>query len=250
MRLRKRSFVTGLVLILLLGAFTSPGTASELSDAEQRYSDLRRPYEANLEAVNVTLPKSEQVAIQCIAQLGDSMSPVDSSAREACQQDLLKIRAEMSLKSSQILQQKSELEVLERSIQALRASSGSATPMSGSAGTSSGGSSASNTQSVSPTENSLAQTSDTPSSLPGPNKSPTASPAPIPTPAQKSEPQVATSATTPSSSQSPSAAPGSKVSAAKPAVKKRTITCVKGKVTRKVTAVKPVCPKGFKIRKK
>jgi hypothetical protein len=30
------------------------------------------------------------------------------------------------------------------------------------------------------------------------------------------------------------------------AVKKKTITCVKGKLTKKVTAVKPVCPKGYK----
>jgi hypothetical protein len=35
--------------------------------------------------------------------------------------------------------------------------------------------------------------------------------------------------------------------AAKPAVaKKTTITCVKGKTTKKVSAVKPVCPTGFK----
>ena len=35
--------------------------------------------------------------------------------------------------------------------------------------------------------------------------------------------------------------------AAKPAVaKKTTITCVKGKTSKKVTAVKPVCPIGFK----
>ena len=34
---------------------------------------------------------------------------------------------------------------------------------------------------------------------------------------------------------------------AKPAVaKKVTITCVKGKTVKKVTAVKPVCPAGFK----
>jgi hypothetical protein len=30
------------------------------------------------------------------------------------------------------------------------------------------------------------------------------------------------------------------------ATKKKTITCIKGKVTKKVTAVKPVCPKGYK----
>ena len=31
--------------------------------------------------------------------------------------------------------------------------------------------------------------------------------------------------------------------------KKKTITCVKGKLTKKVTAVKPVCPKGYKKKK-
>ena len=34
--------------------------------------------------------------------------------------------------------------------------------------------------------------------------------------------------------------------AALAAKKKTTITCVKGKLTKKVTAIKPVCPKGFK----
>jgi len=33
---------------------------------------------------------------------------------------------------------------------------------------------------------------------------------------------------------------------AKPAVKTATITCVKGKTSKKVTAVKPKCPAGFK----
>jgi hypothetical protein len=32
------------------------------------------------------------------------------------------------------------------------------------------------------------------------------------------------------------------------AAKKTTITCVKGKLTKKVTAVKPVCPKGYKTK--
>jgi hypothetical protein len=31
-----------------------------------------------------------------------------------------------------------------------------------------------------------------------------------------------------------------------PVAKKTTITCVKGKTTRKVTGLKPTCPKGFK----
>jgi len=30
---------------------------------------------------------------------------------------------------------------------------------------------------------------------------------------------------------------------------KRTITCLLGKTTKKITALKPVCPKGFKLKK-
>ena len=37
--------------------------------------------------------------------------------------------------------------------------------------------------------------------------------------------------------------------APKVAAKKTTITCVKGKTTKKVTAVKPKCPKGYKKKK-
>jgi membrane protein involved in colicin uptake len=33
------------------------------------------------------------------------------------------------------------------------------------------------------------------------------------------------------------------------ATKKTTITCVKGKITKKVTAVKPKCPAGYKVKK-
>jgi hypothetical protein len=33
------------------------------------------------------------------------------------------------------------------------------------------------------------------------------------------------------------------------AVKKKTITCVKGKLSKKVTAVKPKCPSGYKLKK-
>jgi hypothetical protein len=32
-------------------------------------------------------------------------------------------------------------------------------------------------------------------------------------------------------------------------IKKTTISCVKGKLTKKVTAVKPKCPSGYKVKK-
>jgi hypothetical protein len=50
-------------------------------------------------------------------------------------------------------------------------------------------------------------------------------------------------APTPSASATPTAAPAAQVPA--PAAKKITITCVKGKTTKSVTAVKPSCPSGF-----
>ena len=251
MALKQRGLSFSLILVLLLGGFLSPVAASELSDAEQRYAELRRTFDLNLEAINVSYPGSEAWAKECINRLSNATSLEDVSTREGCEVALARFETSKSLLISQNEVIKLEIAELELRIQALRASSGSATPMSGSAGTSSGESSASNTQSSSPTENFSAQTPDSPSSLPRTDKSPTDSQTPTPKATQNPGSQVATSAPTPSSSPSPSAAPGSKVSAAaKPAVKKRTITCVKGKVTRKVTAVKPVCPKGFKIRKK
>jgi hypothetical protein len=62
---------------------------------------------------------------------------------------------------------------------------------------------------------------------PAPTPSPTPSATPSPTPSATLEPKP-----TPSAIVAPA--------------KKVTITCVKGKVTKKVTAVKPVCPKGYK----
>jgi hypothetical protein len=53
------------------------------------------------------------------------------------------------------------------------------------------------------------------------------------------EPVVVTPTPTPTASPSP-------VATATPTPKKRTITCTKGKTTKKVTATKPACPKGFK----
>lgn len=53
----------------------------------------------------------------------------------------------------------------------------------------------------------------------------------------------------PSPSASPSATPVAQASSAPVAPKvpaKSTITCVKGKTTKTVTAVKPICPTGYK----
>ena len=62
---------------------------------------------------------------------------------------------------------------------------------------------------------------------------PTPTPTPTPTPVVTAEP-------TPT----PTPTPTPKATVAK----RTTITCVKGKTVRKVTAAKPVCPSGFKKR--
>ena len=67
---------------------------------------------------------------------------------------------------------------------------------------------------------------------------PTPTPTPTPTPIASATPTP-----TPIASATPTPKP---VVSAKAIIKKSTITCVKGKVTKKVTAVKPLCPAGYK----
>jgi uncharacterized membrane-anchored protein YhcB (DUF1043 family) len=67
-------------------------------------------------------------------------------------------------------------------------------------------------------------------------------PTPTPTPSQSTQP---TPTPTPFQSNQPAA-----VTSKKPAPpKKTTIVCVKGKLTKKVTAVKPKCPTSYKLKK-
>ena len=80
---------------------------------------------------------------------------------------------------------------------------------------------------------------------PTPTPSPTATSTPTPTPTPSSTPTTSAMPTSkPTSSSSIGAQPTSTVKAS--AVKKVTITCVKGKDIRKITAVKPACPNGYK----
>jgi hypothetical protein len=71
----------------------------------------------------------------------------------------------------------------------------------------------------------------TPTPTPSPTPTPTPSPTPTPTP-------TVTVAATPT--------PTPTVAKPTTVAKKTTITCVKGKTTKKVTAVKPKCPNGYK----
>lgn len=252
MTLKQRSLSISLALVLLLGAFSSRVAASELSDAEMKLTDLQTKYESELGFLLLIVPGYEGEAQECIRRLTGSTNSADVTARVACEQELARVQSEKNTKSKLVEELKAEISVLESRVQTLRVSGGSA-QSSSSAGSSSGGSTTSSAQSATtPTANSSTQNSDPQSSQSTSDNSATASPAQTPSPARNSESQGATAAPTSSSSPSPSAVSGSKVSAPpKPVVKKKkTITCVKGTVTRKVTAVKPVCPKGFKVKKK
>lgn len=76
----------------------------------------------------------------------------------------------------------------------------------------------------------------TPTPTPTPVATATPTPTPTPTPSE-------TASATPTPTPTPTV-----VATVKPAAKKTTITCVKGKKTKKVTAIKPKCPKGYKKR--
>jgi hypothetical protein len=87
-----------------------------------------------------------------------------------------------------------------------------------------------------------------PVTLPGASTTPSASPTPKPSAtATPSVTPTATPVVTQSASPTPTATP--KVTPTKAAAKKSTITCVKGKTTKKVTAVKPKCPSGYTKKK-
>jgi hypothetical protein len=53
-------------------------------------------------------------------------------------------------------------------------------------------------------------------------------------------------APTPTASPTPTAVATPSPTTTVTPIKKTTITCIKGKVVKKVTGVKPVCPKGYK----
>jgi hypothetical protein len=256
MALKQRGLSISLVLILLLGAFSSPVAASELTDAQARYQELEKSYLSEMEYLIVFLEHDESQAKSCVAQYELSTVQEEVALKQGCQSQLTRLQSERAVRTERANSIKEKMDSAAIELEKLKASSGgsvstgSGASAGGSTTTSDSGSSAS--QSSSPAANSSTQTSDPQSSQSTSDTSATASPAPTPTPAQNSDSQAATTAPTPRSSPSPTAVSGSKVSATpKPVVKKKkTITCVKGKVTRKVTAVKPVCPKGFKIRKK
>jgi hypothetical protein len=240
-----RRITLGVIVIFLTSALIAPGSASELSDAEKRYSDLQLNFEVAQGNLFLLLPGYEAEAQVCIERLASATNSTDISARTAGQQELTRLQLERATQKNQIEAMKIELTSLELRIQSLKSTSSSAT--------SSGSTSSASTG---------AATSDAQTSPSAPvDSTPTTSSsqvAPIipdaPAPVQSSPtPRQSPSSAAQSGNTSATATPvvTNKVTPSpKPKAKKKTITCTKGKVSRKVTAVKPVCPKGFKLKTK
>ena len=229
---------------MLASSLFTPLSASELSNAEQKYADLRKIHDANVESVNVLLPRSEAEAQQCINRLASSTIQEEIDSREGCRMALSRFQAERISLSRQVEESTAELSALELQIQKLKSASASG-PSAGTSSSSSGGAAGSNSQTTPSQEpNTLTQIA------PNPEVSSSAAATPVELAASNKATTQVPVAQSPNPTQSP-VAPTlvSKVTPSpKPLVKKKTISCFKGKLIKKVTAVKPVCPKGYKLK--
>jgi hypothetical protein len=252
---RRALLSVGVGLGLIFSSTPVVSSASELSDAQRRYGELQVTYAANIDALNGWLSKSESDSQACIDRLAGATTPADTSSRQECQNALNRFQAYKETLKKENDEIKVELAALESQFPTLKPSSpGGSVPVSGGASAPVGGSTLPSVQ-VSPTP--TASPSPVSSLTPTPTVTPSATPTPS-TSSPAASPIATTPTATPNVASTPTTSPSvsptpstvQKVTPApKPAVKKKTIICAKGKVTKKVTAVKPVCPKGFKVQK-
>ena len=243
MRQRNRRFSFGLILILLASSLFTPLSASELSDAEQRYSDLRKIHDANVESVNVLLPRSEAEAQQCINRLASSTIQEEIDSREGCRMALSRFQAERISLSRLVEESTAELSALELQIQRLKSASASGSS-AGTSSSSSGVAAGANSQ-ITPSQepNPLSQIA------PNPEVSNSVAATPVEAGASNNTTTQVPVAQSSNPRQTPVAPTSvSKVTPSPKPIVKKTISCYKGKLIKKVTAVKPVCPKGYKVK--
>ena len=225
--MRRINFL-GLGLLVVFPMLLAPlqsSFADELSVAKTKLQELQQSIDLENKYLNVDYPKNVDLTNQCIVKFTNAQDPDDQTKHSLCVTELERLQldrerrlTQLSLKSAEINKLTVEIAKLESST---RPSSGAATIQPG-------------------------QSAVTPT--PSASSSPLISPTPTATPSATPTPSTSSPAASPSASPTPSTV--QKVTPApKPVVKKKTIICVKGKVTKKVTAVKPVCPKGFKVQK-
>lgn len=229
--LKARSVVATVVAALLvLSPFEA--TANTLSEAQAKYSALQNSLTSDTRIINQDFLAREEINNKCLEDYLIDTSLEGSRKREECITAREAITREKEQISTRIADTNRQLSILAAEIVTLGGSGGTSTNPS-TTGPVAGG------------------TSATPA-LPG--NTPTSEPEsgndrPV-TPVQITPPEpVATTArpTAPATTAKPSVIASKKPAKAVKKKKMRTITCTKGKKIRKVTAVKPVCPKGFKV---
>ena len=231
-----------IVFVVLLAPLQS-SYADDLSAAQTKLKELQKTIDLDNNYLNIEYSKNLDQTNQCIVKFTNAQEPEDQTKHNLCVIELERLQSDRERRLSQIALNSSEISKLTIEIAKLELAS---RPSAGAATANPSQSAAVPTPTV------------TPSAIPTPSTSSpaatsTASPAvatpqATPTPTQNSNPASTTQSPKPVSSSSPKVA--QKASPApKPVVKKKTIICAKGKVTKKVTAVKPVCPKGFKVQK-
>jgi hypothetical protein len=231
-----------IVFVVLLAPLQS-SYADDLSAAQTKLKELQKTIDLDNNYLNIEYSKNLDQTNQCIVKFTNAQEPEDQTKHNLCVIELERLQSDRERRLSQIALNSSEISKLTIEIAKLELAS---RPSAGAATTNPSQSAAVPTPTV------------TPSAIPTPSTSSpaatsTASPAvatpqATPTPTQNSNPASTTQSPKPVSSSSPKVT--QKITPSPPPqVKKKTITCVKGKTVRKVTAVKPVCPKGFKIRR-
>lgn len=218
--------------IVVLGLSIQSLSASELSDSESRADQLRQSLESDTQLLNVTLRGYELDAFNCIQQYRGETSPEAVALRNDCQTALDRTQADIFTVTRRAAATKNELTSLRALIEKLKSTP---TPAP----------SPSVSQSTDPAPPSTSIGSEPNNSVPNNPVAPTSviekdEPAPsvpskapvVPSP----EPRI---------SNSPTAKPRATQSA-KSKPKPITITCVQGKISKKVTDVTPKCPVGYK----
>jgi len=247
-----------LLLALGLGIQIQSSSASELSDLETQYDQLRQSFDSDTQLVNVTLRGYELEAFRCVQKYAAGTTPEEQALKNDCQVALDRTQADIFNVTRRAVSTQAQMSALKTQIDNLKNSpvvtpspTASATPtVSPSPITSNALISDSSPQpadvgpknSTTTTQTQEASKSPSPSSLP--SLTPTPKPTPVPSVAATLIPKPTTTAT-PKSLPKPSASPSVSTTPKTSLEKKVTISCIKDKTVLKITSITPKCPSGY-----
>jgi hypothetical protein len=239
-----KMLVASLLLLLPLNS----SHADELTAAQNKVKELQNSLILDKNYLEVDVPRLSSQLNECIQRNTNAQEPIEQEKYASCVLELSKLEINRDSRIENIATIMNEIARLESEITRLRQSSTTPVPSSPTSSTTGG-----SVQSPSGTTSTPGGISD---------KSPQTSTSPVPAVSNGQNSRIPLAGATPAVSVSPTPliSPKTQISPSpindqkitpspKPVVKKKTITCVKGKTVRKVTAIKPLCPRGFKIRR-